>query len=1079
MFKAFSVSILLVLALVVTGIAVWAQVPTGIISGTVTDESGAVIPNAAITITNKATGAARSVTANASGIFSASALEPGEYEVRSENTGFRTTVREATVTAGNTTTVDMAMRVGEAKEVVNVEAAAAQINYESHTVAGNIARNTIQELPLNGRGFLQLATLEPGVVMVPGSPSQYNGATFTISIGGGISGRTLIALDGTSTWDAIQGGTQMNFSQEIIQEFQLQSVNYDIATGITSSGSVNVVTRSGSNDFHGSGYFFFRDHNMAAYPGLARQASNPNPFFARRNPGFLVSGPIVKDKLFFFFNYEYQNQVQAITVQHDLPVFAPLDNVYSSPFVLATNSTRLDYHISDKHSLFFRFSHDGNHTFGLPGAAAVQPSTWVNNVNWAEQSVLGLTSSLTPTMVNDFRAQYQYWRNYNTTATAAECPAPCIGQGLPSILTVIGTTFNAGNYFNAPQSRHTRRYEITDNLSWQRGTHRLRFGTDLERFNSPTDWDFCDPFCTVLFPPGVFTPATPVRTNADFLNLPVYNIPAGIFSGIGIGSPSFPGPYDHGQQNTNFRPRIYFSDTWKVKPNLTVDYGLAWEYETGLFNSDLTPPAFLQPVYSATYGPNSMHPTHPLKNEWQPVLGFAWSPGKSGKTVIRGGGGLYWETNYIFEKWRGESVFGPLGDSRITLDASALTNIYPGLAVPVGAPLPVGTVTGMTLGQMLNIYNQQIGALTQKFVPSSVPTSGPIGVTGLDVAKSAIELFPPNYALGRSYQSSLGVQRDLGHDLVLTADWARRQGDHFNLTSDLDINHTNWFVNGVTNPIIPVCTPAQRYVPGQECVQGPINEWTPEGRSVYEALLVKLQKRFSHRFQGQLSYALQNLDTDYNVVAANNYLMSYGPSLPRHNLNLAGTGNLPWGFELSMNMQMISRNAFSALTNGVDLSGTGVASSTPLPGIQYDCLGVRCSKSDLSKAVAAFDAAYAGTHAPNGATIPTFVLPSHYQLGDPTINQDFRLTKNFVYKERYSLRIFGEVFNAFNIANLTGYGNTLDVYNAKACGPLAAGATTTSCAAQTYAFGQPTQRALQTFGSAGPRAFQVGARFSF
>ena len=954
----------------------------------------------------------------------------------------------------------MAMHIGEAKEVVTVEAAAAQINYESHTVAGNIARSEIQDLPINGRGFLQLATLEPGVVMVPGSPSQYNGATFTISIGGGISGRTLIAMDGTTTWDAIQGGTQMNFSQEVIQEFQLQSVNYDLATGITSSGSVNVVTRSGSNQFHGSGYFFYRDHNMAAYPGLARQPSNPNPFFARRNPGFLVSGPIIKDKLFFFFNYEYQNQVQAITVQHDLPVFAPLDNVYSSPFVLATNSTRLDYRISDKHSLFFRFSHDGNHTFGLPGSAAVQPSTWVNNINWAQQSVLGVTSSLTATLVNDFRMQYQYWRNNNLTATPAQCLSPCIGQGLPAILTVVGTSFNAGNYFNAPQSRHTRRYEIVDNLSWQRGTHRLRFGTDLERFNGPTNWDFCDPFCTALI-----APSTPVKTNADFLNMLVLNLPAGIFTGIGIGNPNFPGPYNHDQENSNFRPRIYFSDTWKIKPNLTMDYGVAWEYETGLFNSDLTPPAFLAPLYAATYGRNSMHPTRPQKDEWQPVIGFAWSPGKSGKTVIRGGAGLYWETNYIFEKWRGESVFGPLGNSRITLDSTALTNIYPGLAVPVGAPLPVGTVTGLTLGQMLNIYNQQIGALTQKF-GQSVQKSGPIGVTGLDVAKQAIELFPPNYTLGRSYQSSLGVQRELGHDMVLTADWARRQGAHFNLTNDLDINHTNWFVNGATQPIIPVCTPAQRYIPGQECVQGPINEWTPEGRSVYEALLVKVQKRFSHRIQGQLSYAFQNLDTDYTNVAANNYLMSYGPTLPRHNLNLAATSNLPWGFDLSLNMQMLSRTPFTATTNGVDLSGTGISSSTPLPGIQYGCLGVTCSKSDLTKAVAAFNANYAGTKAPNGAVIPAYVLPSHYQLGDPTINQDFRLTKNVVLKERYKFAVFGEVFNAFNIANLRGYGTTLDKLSSNP-------------ATQTYAFGQPTQRALQTFGSAGPRAFQVGGRFSF
>ena len=240
--KPISVSTLLIPALVLTGITVSAQTPTGIISGTVTDASGAVIANAAISLTNKASGIVRNVVTNSPGIFSASALDAGQYEVRAEIAGFRTTVREATVDADNVTRVDLAMPLGDTKEVITVEAATAQINYESHTVAGTIPRDTIQELPINGRGFLQLATLEPGVVMVPGSPSQYNGATFTISIGGGISGRTLIALDGTTMWDAIQGGTEMNFSQEIIQEFQLQSVNYDLSTGITSSGAVNVVT---------------------------------------------------------------------------------------------------------------------------------------------------------------------------------------------------------------------------------------------------------------------------------------------------------------------------------------------------------------------------------------------------------------------------------------------------------------------------------------------------------------------------------------------------------------------------------------------------------------------------------------------------------------------------------------------------------------------------------------------------------------------------------------------------------------------------------------------------------------------
>ena len=117
----------------------------------------------------------------------------------------------------------------------------------------------------------------------------------------------------------------MNFSNEIVQEFQVAQVNFDLGTGIAVSGAINVVTRSGGNDFHGSGYFFYRDHNMAAYPGLARSRLDPNPFFARRNPGMYIGGPIKKDKAFFFFNYEYTNQVQAIQVQPDLPSIAVLE----------------------------------------------------------------------------------------------------------------------------------------------------------------------------------------------------------------------------------------------------------------------------------------------------------------------------------------------------------------------------------------------------------------------------------------------------------------------------------------------------------------------------------------------------------------------------------------------------------------------------------------------------------------------------------------------------------------------------------------------------------------------------------
>src|SRR6516164_1328556 len=296
-----------------------AQTATGTITGAVNDATGAVVPSASVTITNKDTGNARTVVANSEGLFSAPALPAGNYEVRVEVQGFRTEVRAAQLLAGSSTTVNMALTLGAAQEVLTVEAATAQINYDSNTVAGSIERNTIQEMPLNGRNFLQLGQLEPGVQILAGATGARN-APVQISILGGATNvafttnSTLLTLDGLSLMDLLDGGnTDLNFSQEMVQEFQITSLNFDLGTGITALGAVNIVSRGGGNHFHGSFFYFYRDHNMAAYPALKRSTQNPNPFFARKNPGFYVSGPIKKDRIFFFFNLENINQVQAIT----------------------------------------------------------------------------------------------------------------------------------------------------------------------------------------------------------------------------------------------------------------------------------------------------------------------------------------------------------------------------------------------------------------------------------------------------------------------------------------------------------------------------------------------------------------------------------------------------------------------------------------------------------------------------------------------------------------------------------------------------------------------------------------------
>src|SRR5499433_3116175 len=330
-FKSLLVVVALLTLMVHPGNGTLAQVPTGTITGTVIDPSGAVIQKATVTLTNKDTGVSRVVQSTESGTYTAASLAPGSYDVRVEATGFAPMVRTIDITTGATTTVNLSMQVGTAKETVDVQAEAPTINLESNTVQGVVSRQQIDNLPLNGRSFLNLAQLEPGVTVAAGNPAQFN-AQFNVSVLGGPASHTAITVDGANIRNPVEGGTGQNFSQDVIQEFQLSSTNFDLSTGITAFGAVNVVTRSGGNDLHGAGFFYFRDHNMAAYPSLNRNALTNDPFFARRQSGFWLGGAIKKDKLFFFGNFEHINQKGVYVVQADLPSLAYFGSIAPAPY---------------------------------------------------------------------------------------------------------------------------------------------------------------------------------------------------------------------------------------------------------------------------------------------------------------------------------------------------------------------------------------------------------------------------------------------------------------------------------------------------------------------------------------------------------------------------------------------------------------------------------------------------------------------------------------------------------------------------------------------------------------------------
>ncbi len=1098
-----------------------AQAPTGNISGIVSDETGAVIPNATVTITNKGTGVARTATTNSEGIYTAISMPAGDYEIRVESNGFKTSVRDATVTVGGSSQVNMPMSLGGTKEVVTVEAASAQINYESNTVAGVINRASIADMPLNGRSYLQLGALEPGVTVATGTVAQFN-VLFTVSVLGA-GNRTAVTIDGGNISDNIDVGggmSSMNFSQDMIQEFQLSEVNFDLATPIAAGGAINVVTRSGTNDFHGSGYFFYRDHNMAAYPNLQRIPSDLNPFFVRRNPGVTFGGPIQKDKVFFFFNYEFLNQVAATSILSTDPAFTAVQNTYGSPYTSKQISGRVDYHINSKHNMFIRYSHDGNAGFGQ-SLEFGDPSNWPHNTNWADQAIIGLTSSVTPNIVNDLRFQYNYWGNHNKQAVPSDCDSPCAAGVLPNIYTFVGGNFPAvGPNFNAPQGRNTRRFELIETLSWQKGSHRLKFGGDLNPTYSAGLWGFCTPMCVGAFSPSylkatfgaagaaLLFPTTPasLTTDAQALNLPVYNGSASIFSGVGVGSISTPGAYDYNQNRNYNQYRAYFQDVWKIKENFTFNYGLAWNAQTGFYNSDVPRPSYLAPIL----GSGNLGPTQNNTKEFQPAFGFAWSPFKNNKTVIRGGAGIYWDSTPGYYKLREASAIDPPGADRNTLAASAFTNNIPGpfagsgvlvlggvtatcpygalgipcSVLPLGAPLPLGGLTTMTVGQFVNLVNQELPSVQAVLSPQNPQRSGPFQYANINYAKQGVEIYPQNFALARSYQTSLGIQRELGWGMVLTADWARRQGENVSL-GEVDQNLYNRFQGSSTPvPVIPLCKTSPDYNPTDECSSGSITFWTDQGRAIYEGLLTKVQKRFAHHLQFTVSYALQRATTETAWNDAN-YAAGYGQYLPHNNLTIAGSYNFPWGFTLSMNSSFISATPETPTvytSSGLILPGTVPSgSSEPLPGITYGSLNAGTSHSALAALIAAYNSNIILSVNAKGQVIPTtssIILPKNYAFGAPTISQDFRLTKTFTFKERYKFNILAEMFNAFNISNLTGYSSALDTGAAgSVCqqGSVVAGTPgSISCA-----FGQPTSRAGQLFGSGGTRAVQLGGRFTF
>ena len=772
----------------------WAQstVGTGSIQGTATDPSGAVVTGAKITITNKATAAAIHLTGSSAGSYSSGPIQPGDYVVHAEAKGFKGLNVPVTVQVGNTATVNLPMQLGQESQVIEVQGGAVAVNTEQSTVQGTITVDQIENLPVNGRNFLDLAQLEPGVQIQEGSTFDPTKNGFSSISFEGRFGRTArIEVDGVDVSDETVGTTTQNIPASAIQEFQLSQSSLDLSTELTSSGAVNVTTRSGSNAIHGEAFGFFRGNQIAA-----RLPGPTAPPFQREQFGGNLGGAIIKDKLFWFLDAERTKQDLTAAEPFTAP-FNALNTNIVEPYREFMSDQRVDWNIRGNTRAFYRFNYDQNSNIRPYGSASSLQG--FKNADHTVTHVAGLDFG-TGSFSHSIRFEYLKFRNgigdgTGIIAAGPDNPIPGLGINIGAGIAGSCVISKGGSYCGGPnllapqqtiQSDHQAKYDGSKVI----GKHIFRYGAAFNHLQGGG-------LAAFFTFPQVGTTFT--GTNPDPTSYPSDWVFLGNGIGFSTAKPAFGFP--GGGLGPDNRLELYVGDVWKVQPRLSLSLGLHYGHDTGRVDSDLGPlPALNQ--WGSGLGDRVRTPS----NSFGPQVGFAWDVSGRGKTVIRGGGGLFFENsvwnNVLFDSParipKGIFAYTPL----VCAGGGANPFNWPGDPGAVGASVAggAGTVTGANqvtpnfCGETISTAAPEILALSAAFKAAAAanvglqPNGNFVG-TALNASNiNGFDLFAPNYRTPRSWQMNIGFQHEFRPGTVLSADYIRNIGLHSLLV--IDVNHS-------------------------------------------------------------------------------------------------------------------------------------------------------------------------------------------------------------------------------------------------------------------------------------------------
>ncbi|HSE35900.1 MAG TPA: carboxypeptidase regulatory-like domain-containing protein [Blastocatellia bacterium] len=1086
--KEFSLAVILLLVVRVEVVLPQASISTSELRGQVTDPNGAAVAGATITVTDPARGSTRTVKSDANGLYVLLSLPPGTYNMKVEATGFAPkTVTDIHLDVGQAGNVPVSLGVGGVQAEVNIAAGGQVIEVERTQQSTVINEIQIDNLPINRRNYLDFALLTPGVT---DSDNINDSSDFRVaqtpqsglSFGGNNGRGNSIMVDGAST-DTGSGAAREVIGQEGVQEFQVNRNAYSAEYGGAFGGIVNILSKTGSNNWHGSVFGYFRDQVFDARNAFDYNPSGKSPF-NRQQFGGSVGGPIAKDKTFVFTAFEglRQKQTAFVNLLNDPTIFEltpgqeelfdlldtapPPLNAVSAGVRLAISTkprttelfekssgqfpfdgfdtvgtVRLDHTFNPSDSGYVRFNVADSHFENQAAGALTATSRGRTIDTFTSGLLLSETHFFNQTTINEVKAQYSYLNN-------DVIPNDLIGPEIN-----IDGFGNFGRDIFLQSIAIERRYEVSDNISFVRNAHTLKFGGQYvavdNSSNSQTFFGGRFNFTPQL--PLISLVPAPARPGLiAFLTaagrpdlIVVASTPISSVQAFNANAPTVyqQGFGESGFDSWSYRYSFFGQDTWKVRPNFTLNYGVRYYLEDDV-----------EPI--------------PLdKNNVQPRIGFSWDPWSDGKTAIRGGYGIY---------------VGQIDNQIVNV-----VNELSASGDPSNINIVLATASSAALGvpSSIQIYQTLLaqGVIGNRTITAADLVQFPI-VPGPGRPLEVRFRIGPNYENPITQQASFAVQRDLGAGYGLEASYLFSRGAH--LTRNHDINGFK-----ATGPIHPLSGttcfsrfPGAAYTNGCPALVQPApsdfinplrlqdNNYESTANSFYHAGTIQLIKRFSQNYAINTNYTFsKTIDevTDFNSdFSAQNMLdlradRALSAFDQRHRFVFSGVFSSPLKGDSAMD-----RIFGDWVLSPIFIAGSGRPFNVLL-GVDANNDGVSTRDRPCIRPAAGQDC------------IPNSNVGRNTGRGEPFYQFDIRLARRFAVTEGKYFELTFEAFNLLNHTNFIGINNFLSARDPNRNPNNPAG---TAALTEGRPRGIEGRDPTQVFGftaAAPSRQFQFGARFNF